>query len=248
MTSAYEIKGIKSFKGHGGEPCSQGNLYLGTKKVCEWSDDAWGGSMRVDFVSTAAEAAFLPVARAYLSARPDLLGTPYDLAAMSAAHIAAEAVERMSYVAGEEAEMRKLCKNKLVVRVPSKHAGAEPDVFTINCMYTDQEVARIKTEHPDLVEVVNARFSAPLKVGSPEHLVAEGNYYRKDCQKKLMIVRNVAGQRTVFSFTRPYSPALALQVRAKHPDLLCILNEVCDPALVAPRRAPQVSVGMGAQL
>lgn len=247
MTSAYEIKGLKAFKGHAGEPCSQGNLYHGTKKVCEWSDDSWGGSMRVAFVSKEAEATFLPFARAYLSARPDLLGTPYDLAAMNAAYIAAEAVERMSYVAVEEADMRKLCKNKLVIRVPSKHADAKPDLFTINCMYTDQEVARIKVEHPDLVEVVNARFGAPLKVGSPEHQAAEGDYYRKECLKKLMIVRNVGGIRTVFSFARPYSPALALQVRAKHPDLLCILNEVCNPALAAPRRPQPVSPSRGAR-
>jgi hypothetical protein len=248
MTTAYEIKGIKTFKGHEGEPCSQGNLYFGTKKVCEWSDDSRGGPMRVHFVDKAAQTAFVPVARAYLSARPDVLGAPYDLASMGDAHIACEAVESMSYVAVEEAQMRKLCKNKLVVRVKSKHAGAKPDLFTINCLYTDQEVAGVKAANPDLVEVVNARFGAPLKVGSPEHLAAEGDYYRKECQKKLLIVRDVAGVRTVFTFSRPYSAALALQVRAKHPDLLCILNEVCDPTLAAPRRAQPMGAGMGAQL
>jgi hypothetical protein len=245
-TTAYEIKGIKSFKGHDGEPLSQGNLYLGAKKVCEWSDDSWGGSMRVHFVSKEAEAAFLPVARAYLAARPDILGRPYDLAAMHDDAVTAEAVERLSYVAVEEAQMRKLCKNKLVIRVKSKREGAEPDLFTMNCMFTDQEVARLKAEQPGLVEIVNARFGAPLKVGSAAHAAAEADFYRKECQKKLMIITDVDGQRTVLTFKVAYSPAMALQVRAKYPRIICILNEMCD-ARLTPTRLPQ-GAAQGASL
>ena len=39
----FEIKGVKSFRGHDGESLKQGNLYYNGKKVAFWSQDAWGG-------------------------------------------------------------------------------------------------------------------------------------------------------------------------------------------------------------
>jgi hypothetical protein len=226
MSPAYEIKGIKNFKGHEGEPCAQGSLYRGTKKVCEWSDSSTGGSMHVRFVSPEEEAAFVPFAREYLSARPDVLGEPYELAKMSDWHIAAEAVERMSYDAAEEAELRKLCKNKLVFKVKSSQEGEEPEIMTLNVMFTESEVARVKAEHKDLIEIVNERFGTPLKDESPEHLAAETVFYRKECAKKTLFVRVVDGVRQVLVLSRPYTPAIGKQLRAKYPDILRILNEV----------------------
>lgn len=43
------VKSLKTFYGHEGESCAQGNLYLGTKKIASWSQDAKGGIM--DWVS-----------------------------------------------------------------------------------------------------------------------------------------------------------------------------------------------------
>ena len=37
------VKSVKTFLGHEGEPCAQGNLYLGTKKIAFWSQDPRGG-------------------------------------------------------------------------------------------------------------------------------------------------------------------------------------------------------------
>ena len=39
------VKGLKTFSGHEGEPCYQGNLYLGSKKIGSWSQDSWGAIM-----------------------------------------------------------------------------------------------------------------------------------------------------------------------------------------------------------
>ena len=39
----FEIKGVKSFRGHEGESLKQGNLYYNGKKVAFWSQDAWSG-------------------------------------------------------------------------------------------------------------------------------------------------------------------------------------------------------------
>ena len=46
MASIYglTLKALKKFTGHDGEPCYQGNLYLGTKKIGFWTEDGRGGS------------------------------------------------------------------------------------------------------------------------------------------------------------------------------------------------------------
>ena len=41
--NGISVKGLKKFTGHEGEPLSQGNLYLGGKKIGFWSQDSWGG-------------------------------------------------------------------------------------------------------------------------------------------------------------------------------------------------------------
>ena len=37
------LKGLKTFKGHEGEPCIQGNIYMDGKKIGWFSDDSRGG-------------------------------------------------------------------------------------------------------------------------------------------------------------------------------------------------------------
>ena len=39
------VKNLKTFCGHEGEPCFQGNLYLGGKKIGFWSQDSHGAIM-----------------------------------------------------------------------------------------------------------------------------------------------------------------------------------------------------------
>jgi len=41
--NGISVKGMKNFKGHEGEPLSQGNVYLGNKKIGFWSQDSHGG-------------------------------------------------------------------------------------------------------------------------------------------------------------------------------------------------------------
>lgn len=50
------VKNLKTFYGHEGEPCFQGNLYLGGKKIGFWSQDAHGAIMdNVDLDSAYSE-------------------------------------------------------------------------------------------------------------------------------------------------------------------------------------------------
>lgn len=43
------IKGLKTFRGHEGEPLNQGNIYLNSKKIGFYSDGDWGGPATVDY-------------------------------------------------------------------------------------------------------------------------------------------------------------------------------------------------------
>lgn len=226
MAPAYEIKGIKNFKGHEGEPCSQGSLYKGAKKVAEWSDSSTGGPITVRFTNEAEQKAFLPFAREYLSGMPDILGTPYDLEKMNIYGITEEAIERMSYTAVELAQMVKLTKDhKLIVTVPAKWKGGEPSVVSINCLYTEAEVASIKKEMPEIIEVVNARFGPPLKEGTPAHAAAEAKMYSAKCKTQTIYVRRIDGKESVWFLKHLFSPAVAKHLRDKYPDLVRIVNE-----------------------
>lgn len=47
--NGVELKAIKTFKGHEGETCYQGNLYLNGKRLGFWSQDSWSGMDIFDF-------------------------------------------------------------------------------------------------------------------------------------------------------------------------------------------------------
>lgn len=40
--NGISLKKVTEFKGHEGEPCYQGDVYLNNKKIGFWSQDAWG--------------------------------------------------------------------------------------------------------------------------------------------------------------------------------------------------------------
>lgn len=47
--NGIQIKSLKSFRGHEGEPLYQGNVYYRGKKLGFWSQDSWGGCDNYDF-------------------------------------------------------------------------------------------------------------------------------------------------------------------------------------------------------
>lgn len=57
--NGVEIKSLKNFKGHEGEDCYQGNIYLHGKKIGFWSMDTWGGMDHYSFDEKLLEKAVL---------------------------------------------------------------------------------------------------------------------------------------------------------------------------------------------
>lgn len=43
--NGISLKKLTSFRGHEGESCFQGDMYLGKKKIAFWSQDSWGAIM-----------------------------------------------------------------------------------------------------------------------------------------------------------------------------------------------------------
>ena len=54
--NGIQVKGLKSFSGHDGEPLAQGNVYYKGKKLGFWSQDAWGGEDNYDFNESVVDA------------------------------------------------------------------------------------------------------------------------------------------------------------------------------------------------
>ena len=47
--NGVEVKNLKTFRGHEGEPLYQGSVYLNGKRLGFWSQDAWCGCDNYDF-------------------------------------------------------------------------------------------------------------------------------------------------------------------------------------------------------
>lgn len=224
MIQGYEFKSIKFSRGHEGEPCACGSFYKGKIKVAEFAEDTWGGGTGVTFVSKTVVAEFVPAARDYLSKTLDVCDTPYDLTKLTDEQIAHEAVERLSYDAVEEANMRKACSKGLVFRV-KKTPNAATQILTVNCMFTERNIAAMSKDLTGEVEVVNRRFGAPLTEGSPEYRAAEFAANKAKCRTKTLFVRLIDGEHQIWTQSTAYSPALAKALREKHADLQYIINE-----------------------
>ena len=227
MTAKYEIKGLKTFKGHEGEPCAQGNLYRDAKKVAEWGDDTWSGDMVYHFISKDEENKFAVFAKTYLDGKSNVLGEPFNVGELDFHGLVQSALEHMGDLAVDEYQMRKECAKGLVFTMKNPDGSESSHLTTFKLLFTENEVARLKAANPELDECVNARFGPAMKDGSPEHLAAEKAFYKKECKTKTLYVRvQKDGRRAVYVIKQAFSAALAKGIRTKFPDVACILNEV----------------------
>ena len=68
--NGFTLKGVKEFKGHEGEPCHQGHIYLNNKKVGWFSSSYTMGPMDIKFNTPEIDKLFLETALAYDKAYP----------------------------------------------------------------------------------------------------------------------------------------------------------------------------------
>lgn len=104
---------VKVHKGHEGEPCAQGFLYFGKKKIAEYSDDEHGGPMRILVLDAAGYKVFEEfVAKQELSY--EMEGVTHQVTFEREEWVISQLVEETV----EEKTLKRLCKTHLVFKKP----------------------------------------------------------------------------------------------------------------------------------
>lgn len=158
----YSLASIKSFRGHEGEACLQGALLLNGKKIAEWSEDAWGGPMRLHFKTPAEEQAFREVAKQHPIAveferemrekygPPKFISDHTDLVVSTIA-------QELDLKKRQEAQLKRWCKTKLVFRLPGDKEGEYRTISRTYNAATDDDI--MAKQFPGC-EIINKRFGA----------------------------------------------------------------------------------------
>lgn len=155
----YSIGTIKSFRGHEGEPCLQGTLLKDGKKVAEWSDDSWGGPMRLHFKDRAMEADFRAQANAHPYAvrfRKEMeekygVDQRSDYTDFAVGEIASE----INLDRRQRAQLKRWCAKYTVFRLPGDKEGTYQ---TLTSAYSPQVDAALMAKHPDAT-ILNRQFA-----------------------------------------------------------------------------------------
>ena len=221
----YEIKNFKKFKGHEGEPCAQGTLHCAGKKIADWSDDANGGPLRLDFINETAEAAFLVYAKVYLSTRKDYSGKLHDVVGSPGWSLIESAVSDMSLDHESNASALRLAKTGVCFKV--REASGEVEVYSIKVPYTAKLVAEIRAKYGSaLEEIVNETLKMPLIDEATAKIANDNAHWKKKC-KTLMIfsLRETDGTIKMMQTRSPYSSTAAIALKLKYPNLVEIINE-----------------------
>lgn len=221
-----ELKGLKGFKGHDGEPLYQSNIYRYGKKIGEWSDDSWGGPMNYHFVSPTEESNFIAHAKIVLASHKDYDGKDYDTATMSSFDLISTAIFQMSIAEIEQSQIKKEVKKGIVYyrKDPSDSSGK--CMYTWCVAYTPENVKAIRDKFSDLLEICNETLKMPFEDGEAYALAEKNKRYKKLCKTgTLFLIKEADGKVKELVGKMPYSSVLAKQLRAKYPNLLEIVNE-----------------------
>lgn len=222
----YNIKGYKTFKGHEGEPCAQGSMHGPKGKVAEWSDDSWGGPMRINFINPDAEKAFLAWATTHVGQYKDYDGVPHNAATMTPWEIIETVVASMSYAYAEQRELEKFAKKGIAYYLPDPKAPDGKALYTWNAQYTATNVATLRAKHPN-VDIINERLKMPLVDEATAGLAALNKQYKTACRSATVFtLRKADGTTSDMKWSVAYSAPIAAMLREKHgANLVEIINE-----------------------
>lgn len=223
----YELKSVKGFKGHEGEPLQQGNLYLGKKKICEWTEDAHGGPFNARIYDAADEKAFAEYARKELLVGKKGLvyvnggyqELPYDAPEVPIGTLVDEGIQAML----ERHMDLKDCAKGIVVR---SRKGPSGTIMTsvYKAAYTAKNVAEIRAGDPDIIEVVNETLGLSYLSEKAAGAIDWASK-KKACQSALVYTVNRDGKELVGSWAVPDTPANREKLKLKVPDLAKFIND-----------------------
>lgn len=222
----YSIKNFKTFKGHDGESCAQGTLHGPSGRVADWSDDSWGGSLSFRFTNIAAEAEFAVFAKTYLADKLDVQGKVFDVASLNNFALVERAIECMRLAHQREKDALKAVKKAIVYYRKDPQAFDGKSLYVQRVAYTPENVAKLRVEDTDLIEIVNERLGLPFVGAKQLELSEQERGYRKACRTvTLFSIRDSNGHTTVMQSDLRYCSAEASRLRGKYPNLVEIINE-----------------------
>ena len=116
------LKSVTNFKGHAGEPCKQGAIYLNGKKVGYYSDDFNMGPSEIRFDNRETEKEVLAICKAYFEENPKdrwCYGTDYADKGIELEEIFTVLIELIDF----EKEYKKMLKKGYGIFAVYKHEG-----------------------------------------------------------------------------------------------------------------------------
>lgn len=156
----YTLGNLKTFRGHEGETCFQGNILLNGKKIATWSEDSWGGPMGFQFKTSAEQKAFIeaanqhPIAVDFAREMRETYGKSEgdsDHADLVVSTIAQE----MDLTKRQEAQIKRWCKTKIVFRMPGDKEGEYRSISRVYNPASDRDLMAKKFPG---CEIINDRF------------------------------------------------------------------------------------------
>jgi hypothetical protein len=223
----YSIKKLKTFKGHEGESLAQGSLAGPSGKiVAEWSDDSWGGEVAYNFVTPGEEANFIAYARKTLATMLDFSQERYDVSTMHPYRLITTMLMHMSFDALEAKSLAQHAKKGIAYFRADPKAVEGKALLIWKVPYTLENVAKLRADTPDLLEIVNERLGLPFVDGAEYAIAQENKRLRALCRTNVVFVlTGPEGKLQTMKMAVSYSTTRAAQIRAKYPNLVEIVNE-----------------------
>lgn len=222
----FELKSLKGFRGHEGEPLYRSDITFSGKKVGNWEDDSWGGPMNYRFNSTADEANFVTFAKSYLINLKDFDNTPYDIQKMSDYDLITTTLFQMSLKEVEGLEIKKELKKGIVYYKKDATDPSGRAMYTWKVAYTENNVKKLKASEPNLLEIVNETMKMELVDDEVAALAAKNARMKKVCKSKTLFVLKEKDKEVEYVVNEPYSSKVANYLRNKYASILVeIVNE-----------------------
>jgi len=235
----YEVKGVKTHRGHEGEPLAQCSLYRNGKKVALYSDGDWGGEARLDWSDWKAPTVIVHTTN-YKDEPWDMKCTPEEALLME--HVKGMvyphdprfgdkplALGMDGFVSGliDEVEnakrLKKAAKTKTLFILKEKGREVE---YQTNSPYTPEVKERLEKEYGDkLVRILNTEYVDQAEVDALAKKKAEQRMKRQ-CKTKTLFKLTGDEEGRYWTISRVYTPVLKTQLETKYGDKLVeIINE-----------------------
>lgn len=234
--SKYEVRGVKTHRGHEGEPLAECGLYRDGVKVAVYTDGDWGGEAQFWFVDE--KAPKVEVKGLDFSGKPiSYMGTPEE--ALLEAHCASIPPKPCEWQKGDmnyttpdifvgdtliNDYNRAKDMQKKTLFIINKN-GKELE-YQLNAPYTPEVKASLEKQHgANLVKILNTEFVNSADAEALKQKKADARLKRQ-CKNATLFRLQGEANGKYWVCHRPYSPEIKIHLQTKYGSKLVeIINE-----------------------